>query len=341
MSRVVFVGNVPYNMGEDQLIEVFKAVGHVVGFRLVYDRETNKPRGYGFCEFSDHETAQSAVRNLNGTDVGGRPLRIDLADSDPFLEGRTTTRGELLEDYARQAAGPPKPDILNSLPPGVPVPPGKSSLDVITQALTNIRTSQVLDVLAQMKTYVTNYPQQARDLLSHNPQLAFALFQALILNDVVDRSVIERMQSAAAAKVVTQPPPPPMQPHMPQVPHIPQQPIAPYGHYGQLPPTMNMQSMVPQVQPQPYIPAAPAQVISPPPSTMPQTNMWNRPPPPPQQVPAPTPSTPDAQNADQQRAMLMQVLQLTPEQINQLPAGEKAVVEQLRSQLFNSLRPGS
>ena len=39
----------------------------------------------------------SAVRNLNNTDVGGRPLRIDLADSDPFLEGKTTVRGELID----------------------------------------------------------------------------------------------------------------------------------------------------------------------------------------------------------------------------------------------------
>lgn len=52
MSKVVFVGNVPYDMGEEQLIEVFKSVGQVVGFRLVFDRDTGKPRGYGFCEFA-------------------------------------------------------------------------------------------------------------------------------------------------------------------------------------------------------------------------------------------------------------------------------------------------
>lgn len=46
----------------------------------------------------DHETAQSAVRNLNNVDCGGRPLRIDLADSDPFLEGKTTVRGELIDN---------------------------------------------------------------------------------------------------------------------------------------------------------------------------------------------------------------------------------------------------
>ena len=52
-SRVVFVGNIPYDMSEEQLIEVFREVGTVVGFRLVFDRETGKAKGYGFCEFED------------------------------------------------------------------------------------------------------------------------------------------------------------------------------------------------------------------------------------------------------------------------------------------------
>jgi hypothetical protein len=70
LTNSVAVGNVPYNMGEvrvssidsvssltticaqDQLIDVFKSVGQVVGFRLVFDRDTGKPRGYGFCEFA-------------------------------------------------------------------------------------------------------------------------------------------------------------------------------------------------------------------------------------------------------------------------------------------------
>jgi len=85
-------------------------------FFLEEDRETQ----YGFCEFSgtpllsipiigevaianvsyschlpNHETALSSIRNLNGTDVRSRPLRIDLADWDPFLEGKTTVRGAL------------------------------------------------------------------------------------------------------------------------------------------------------------------------------------------------------------------------------------------------------
>lgn len=110
----------------------------------------------------DHETALSAVRNLNGTDVGGRPLRIDLADSDPFLEGKTTVRGELLdggvpgpsEPRSRGGSRNPSNDpesFLASLPPGKVNPPGTSTLDSISQTLAGMPPSQLMEVLAQMK----------------------------------------------------------------------------------------------------------------------------------------------------------------------------------------------
>lgn len=43
------------------------------------DRDTGKPKGYGFAEFVDHQTAESAIRNLNGFTLHGRPLRVDSA----------------------------------------------------------------------------------------------------------------------------------------------------------------------------------------------------------------------------------------------------------------------
>lgn len=51
-------------------------------FRLVIDRETGKPKGYGFCEYKDEETALSARRNLHGYDINGRQLRVDFAEND-------------------------------------------------------------------------------------------------------------------------------------------------------------------------------------------------------------------------------------------------------------------
>ncbi len=62
-SKIVFVGNIPYDTTEEQLVDIFKEVGPIASFRLMFDRETGKPRGYAFCEYADSETAASAIRN--------------------------------------------------------------------------------------------------------------------------------------------------------------------------------------------------------------------------------------------------------------------------------------
>ena len=95
--RSVFVGNIPYEATEEKLKDIFSEVGAVgslvhclihlyylyrfisASFKLVYDRETGKPKGYGFCEYKDQETALSAMRNLNGFEIAGRTLRVDNA----------------------------------------------------------------------------------------------------------------------------------------------------------------------------------------------------------------------------------------------------------------------
>lgn len=136
--------------------------------------------------FADHETAMSAVRNLNGTDVKGRPLRIDLADSDPFLEGKTTNRGELDE-----GSGPNKTRDSGAIPPGVPVPPGSTALDVISNVIATMQPQQLMDIMGHMKNFVHNSPEQARHLLQTQPQLSYALFQAMLMNQIVDPSVLQ------------------------------------------------------------------------------------------------------------------------------------------------------
>lgn len=57
-----------------------------LSFRLVTDRETGKPKGYGFCEYKDEETALSARRNLQSYEINGRQLRVDFAENDKGTE---------------------------------------------------------------------------------------------------------------------------------------------------------------------------------------------------------------------------------------------------------------
>uniref|UniRef100_A0A0N5B2E3 RRM domain-containing protein n=1 Tax=Strongyloides papillosus TaxID=174720 RepID=A0A0N5B2E3_STREA len=76
----VYVGNIPYSANENEIGRFFSTVGHVVNVRFVYDRETRRPKGFGFCDFSDLTGAQAAVQNLNGSDFNGRTLRVNYAN---------------------------------------------------------------------------------------------------------------------------------------------------------------------------------------------------------------------------------------------------------------------
>lgn len=313
-SRVVFVGNIPYDMSEEQLIEVFREVGTVVGFRLVFDRETGKPKGYGFCEFEDAETAASAVRNLNEKEVGGRPMRISFADVDPMFEGRTTSMGQVEGEEPLQASGrpparrtmgpqgnmqnrqppPPPPQHLPpNLPQGQPLQPGIGATDAISQTLAALPPNQLLDILSQMKGLATMNPDQAKILLNGHPQLAYALFQAMLMMNVVDGSILERVLTQSGAlggapqeqqQQFHQPPPQQGPPHM---------------GYGQPPPMHSG----------PY--------SGPPPQQQQQGGGGGQ-----------------VNNLpDDQRALLNEVLKLTPDQIAALPPDQRDGILQLKASL--------
>ena len=73
------VGNIAYDVTEEQIRQVFNKVGNVISFRLVHDRDTGKSKGFGFCEFNEPTAAELAIRNYNGYELAGRPLRVDSA----------------------------------------------------------------------------------------------------------------------------------------------------------------------------------------------------------------------------------------------------------------------
>ncbi|KAF8368665.1 hypothetical protein PRIPAC_86494, partial [Pristionchus pacificus] len=70
----VEVGNIPYQTSENDLGNFFSQAGHVTNVRLVIDRETGRPKGFGFCEFADEQSAQNAISQFNGSDFNGRSL---------------------------------------------------------------------------------------------------------------------------------------------------------------------------------------------------------------------------------------------------------------------------
>jgi RNA recognition motif-containing protein len=78
-SMKLYVGNLSFSTSEDQLRELFAAHGDVTSASLVMDRETGRPRGFGFVEFSNPEHAKAAINALNGKNVDGRDLTVNEA----------------------------------------------------------------------------------------------------------------------------------------------------------------------------------------------------------------------------------------------------------------------
>lgn len=79
MSNKLFVGSLPWSVDDAALEELFATHGEVVSARVITDRETGRSRGFGFVEFNDEATAQTALDALNGTMVEGRTINIDFA----------------------------------------------------------------------------------------------------------------------------------------------------------------------------------------------------------------------------------------------------------------------
>ena len=74
----IYVGNLPFSADETQVRQLFEAHGTVESVALINDRETGRPRGFGFVEMPSAD-AQRAMQALDGKDFGGRPLKVNEA----------------------------------------------------------------------------------------------------------------------------------------------------------------------------------------------------------------------------------------------------------------------
>jgi len=166
-SRSVFVGNIPYEATEEQIQEIFAQVGPVVSFRLVFDRDTGKPKGYGFVEYRDSQTALSAMRNLNGYEINARALRVYFA--------------EMEKDQNPSGGGGGGTNMQND----------------ISKVLEGMSNSQLYEIMVQMKGLIQKKPEQAQQLLMNHPHLAYALLNAQVLLGVISPHDAQQLHLAA------------------------------------------------------------------------------------------------------------------------------------------------
>ncbi len=79
MSKQVYAGNLSYQMSDDNLRELFMQLGEVESVKIIRYPDSGKSKGFGFVEMVNDSEADSAIEKLNGTEVMGRNIRVNLA----------------------------------------------------------------------------------------------------------------------------------------------------------------------------------------------------------------------------------------------------------------------
>jgi cleavage stimulation factor subunit 2 len=283
------------DMSEEEIVHMLSSAGTVTKFRLMTNPDTGKPKGFGFADFSDADSAASAVRNLNDHEIQGRKIRVDWPhNNEKDSVPQDYSQVNATNDMAGGSLG--APPALPPLPPGVDLPPNLKCADAISNTLKTLPPPQLLDILSQMKTLTMSDPETAKRLMKEAPQLAYAVFQALVLMNLVNPNVL--------ATVVEQ--------------------NVQIGN-SQMP----IQQQQQQQQPPPATQQPPQYSYPHPPQ------MQNRTVPTPQQY-APPPQVPQPQAppgmSPEQRQMLEQVMQLDQRTIDSLPPNERMQIMQLRQQ---------
>jgi RNA recognition motif-containing protein len=79
MNKKLYVGGLPYSVTDEQLTELFEPHGTVESAKVITDRYTDRSRGFGFVEMSTQAEAEAAIAALNGTELEGRSLTVNVS----------------------------------------------------------------------------------------------------------------------------------------------------------------------------------------------------------------------------------------------------------------------
>lgn len=93
MGKKLYVGNLPYSVGDTELQRLFEAHGSVVSAQVIMDRDTGRSKGFGFVEMGNDSEAQAAISDMNGKEIDGRSLTVNEARPKPEGGGGSGGRG--------------------------------------------------------------------------------------------------------------------------------------------------------------------------------------------------------------------------------------------------------
>lgn len=154
-------------MQESQLRQLFERIGNVKSFRFVVEKETGKPRGFGFCEYETELEAQMAIDALNGFEVASRHIKVDSADGNNDGSG-----------------GGPR---------------GSRQAKDIDKALSKIGIKEIYNVVEGFKQLIDTDEEKAIRLLKEIPVLSLAMLKAQSVLSLMDLPKIVPMPATESS----------------------------------------------------------------------------------------------------------------------------------------------
>ena len=99
MESKLYVGNLSYNVAEDELRQLFSQAGEIKEVTLIMDRDTRRPKGFGFVEFMNQADAEKAIQMFNDYELDGRRLTVNMARPREDRGGRSSFAGGARRRY--------------------------------------------------------------------------------------------------------------------------------------------------------------------------------------------------------------------------------------------------
>ncbi len=88
MSKKLFIGGLSWNTNDDGLRQAFESFGELEEVKVIFDRQTNRSRGFGFVTYQNDADAQTAIEEMNGKELDGRAINVDVAQDKPRRNDR-------------------------------------------------------------------------------------------------------------------------------------------------------------------------------------------------------------------------------------------------------------
>ncbi|CCC67141.1 hypothetical protein NCAS_0A05830 [Naumovozyma castellii] len=185
-SRIVYLGSIPYDQTEEQILDLCNNVGPVINLKMMFDPQTGKSKGYAFIEFKDLETSASAIRNLNGYQLGSRFLKCGYSSNNDISASSSGNvhEGNILDNDGSYENNS-KMGTFSDLPSGVDVNINMTTpAMMITSELSKKSKSEKLKILKTFQEWSSQNNDLAVQLFDEYPQLSFAVAELLLTNGI-------------------------------------------------------------------------------------------------------------------------------------------------------------